>query len=88
MAPGAVFFWAGFCRRKIVPGGRSVPAPGTSQEGGSGRVGRPGGPCGQGEARLAVHKSTGEGVILINANILKYTQINTNKVWTNYSHLL
>ena len=56
MAPGAFFFWAGFCRRKIVPGGREdcgrhgrpVPAPGTSQEGGSGRVGRPGGPCGQG----------------------------------------
>ena len=23
MAPGAVFFWAGFCRRKIVPGGRA-----------------------------------------------------------------
>ena len=61
MAPGAFFFWAGFCRRKIVPGGRPIPAPGTSQKGGSGRVGRLGGPCGQGEARLAVHKSTGEG---------------------------
>ena len=24
MAPGAFFFWAGFCRRKIVPGGRAV----------------------------------------------------------------
>ena len=23
MAPGAVFFWAGFCRRKTVPGGRA-----------------------------------------------------------------
>ena len=23
MAPGAFFFWAGFCRRKIVPGGRA-----------------------------------------------------------------
>ena len=68
MAPGAFFFWAGFCRRKTVPGGREgcgrcgrpVPAPGTSQQGGFGREGRPGGPCGQGEARLAVHKSTGE----------------------------
>ena len=24
MAPGAFSFWAGFCRRKIVPGGRAV----------------------------------------------------------------